>query len=77
MFVGGAGAKNLPVKKAFLFNVFNPTDIENLEEIRLRRQYCSLSLIGDGKSGRKVLAVGGMFNPETQEYQNVCEIFDL
>jgi len=69
MFVGGQNKDktNSPLKKAFLYSLFNPNDIETLEDIRLRREICSLSFIG-GKSDQKVLAVGGFSNPSLSEY---------
>ena len=68
MFVAGTNTdkKSLPLKKCFLYSVFNLEDVEVLEDIRLRRELCSLALMGGFINGQKydskVLAVGGWFN---------------
>jgi len=84
MFVGGknAGRQNIPLKSSFLFSIFNPEDVENLEDIRLRREQSSLCLMNgvpelNKKYDSKVLAVGGLSSPSSGEYQSTCEIFDL
>lgn len=83
MFVAGTNAlkKDLPLKKSFLYSVFNFDDVEELEDIRLRREMCSLALMGGVRNGRKhdskVLAVGGWSNQLTGAYQTACDIFDL
>jgi hypothetical protein len=48
MFVGGSNKEksSAPLRTAFLYSVFNPSDVETLEDIKLRRELCSLSLIG-------------------------------
>ena len=78
MFVGGSNKEkgSSPLKRAFLYSVLNPLDLESLEDIKLRREFCSLSLIG-GRKDQKIIAVGGYSNPKQGEYQPVCEIFDL
>ena len=74
MFVAGTNTlkKDLPLKKSFLYSVFNLDDVEELEDIRLRREMCSLVLIGGVRNGRKydskVLAVGGWSNQLTGAY---------
>ena len=74
MFVAGANAlkKDLPLKKSFLYSVFDSDDVEELEDIRLCREMCSLVLIGGVRNGRKydskVLAVGGWSNQLTGAY---------
>lgn len=81
MFTGGKNKENpqLPHQKTFFFNTFNPEDIENLEEARLRRESCSLGMVGSlGKTqDQKVIAVGGFQNPVQGEYQPICELFNL
>ena len=68
MFVGGGNPekKNVPLKKCFLYSVFNFDDVEELEDIRLRREMCSLAVMGGTSHGEKydskILAVGGWFN---------------
>lgn len=64
LFVGGQDPETeLPLKKAFLHSIFNPNDTELLEEMRLKRQECSLALIETvGAQDQKVLVVGGQSN---------------
>lgn len=79
MFVGGQDPKTeLPTKRAFLHSIMNPGDTEMLEDMRLKRQECSLALIETSASqDQKVLVVGGQSNAQTGEYQSACEVFNL
>ena len=81
MFVGGRNKDNLelPLKGTFLSSCLNENDFEKLEDIRLRRQNCTLALVCPDKdcNNNKVIAVGGFYNPKQGEYRTVCEVFDL
>lgn len=70
MFVGGQDPNTeLPVKRAFLHSIVNPADTEMLEDMRLKRQECSLALIETSAAqDQKVLVVGGQSNAQTGEY---------
>jgi hypothetical protein len=72
----------MPHKSAFLFSFFNPEDVEDLGDLRGRREQCSLCLMNgisiDNKNyDSKILAVGGYKNQCTGDYQQTCEIVDL
>ena len=84
MFVGGAsaGRQKIPLKSSFLFSIFNPEDVEHLEDVRLRREQSTLCLMNgvpelNKKYDSKVVAVGGFSDPSSGDYQSTCEIFDL
>ena len=73
---------NMPLKSSFLFNIFNPEDVEDLADLRGRREMSSLCLMNgisiDNKNYEsKILAVGGYKNKSNGDYQETCEIVDL
>ena len=73
---------SIPQQKSFLFNIFNPDDVEDLGDLRNRRELCSLCLmngisIDNQNYDSKVLAVGGYKNRATGDYQESCEVVDL
>ena len=81
MMAGGKNSQkvSVPLRKAFLYSLANNEDVENLEEMLLRRESCSLCLMQAPSESldSKVLAVGGHFDATQGEYQGVCELFDL
>ena len=74
MCVGGSDPQKplVPLKSAFMFSIQQPETVENLVEPRIRRECCTLALLGN----EKVLVAGGGYTQQEQ-YQQGTELYDL